>query len=255
MPLAEKEQMMQPVSMKVGKLAKRTGISVRTLHYYEEIGLLAPTFRTRAGHRLYGASDVVRLQQIVSLRQLGFSLEEIGDCLKQDHFSLKRVIELHISRLKEEIETQARLCARLETIADSLASEREVSVDDLILTIEEVTRMEKYYTPEQLRELKERGQQLGEDGLRKAEADWQELMSEVRAEMDKGTDPSSDRVQELAKRWTSLVQAFTAGNPGIEKAAGRMWQQEENIHGLDTGSMREMMAYMSKAIGASKCSQ
>ncbi|MEA2488332.1 MAG: hypothetical protein QOH21_124, partial [Acidobacteriota bacterium] len=56
---------------KIGELAKRTGVSVRTLHHYDEIGLLTPSHRTESGHRLYGREEVIRLQQIVSLRQVG----------------------------------------------------------------------------------------------------------------------------------------------------------------------------------------
>src|SRR6266540_3219671 len=64
---------------KVGDLARRTGLSIRTLHYYDEIGLLSPSHRTGSGHRLYDVDDVARLQRILSLRQLGFSLEEVKD--------------------------------------------------------------------------------------------------------------------------------------------------------------------------------
>src|SRR3990170_1630005 len=93
-------------AMKVGELAKRTGVSVRTLHYYEEIGLLTPSGRSKAGHRLYGADDIVRLQQIRSLRQLGFSLDEIGDCLRRPDFSPLHVIELNMTQLGEQIALQ-----------------------------------------------------------------------------------------------------------------------------------------------------
>ncbi len=237
---------------KVGDLAKRTGLSIRTLHYYEEIGLLTPSYRTQSGHRLYDASDIIRLQQIMSLRQLGFSLDEIRDCLNLSDFSFERVIELHISRLKEQIETERRLCNRLEAIAASLRSSEEISLEEVIQTIEEITMLEKYYTPEQLKELKERGQQIGEERIRQVEAEWQELMDQVRAEMDKGTDPASDRVQQLAARWTGLVQEFTNNDPGIERAVGKMWQQEETIHGIDTRGMREMMEYISRASAARK---
>ena len=72
---------MQQVALKVGDLAKQTGVSVRTLHYYDEIGLLSPSHRTEVGYRLYSKDDIIRLQQIVSLKQIGFSLEEIRDCL------------------------------------------------------------------------------------------------------------------------------------------------------------------------------
>jgi DNA-binding transcriptional MerR regulator len=66
------------VALKVGDLAKQTAVSVRTLHYYDEIGLLSPSGRTESGYRLYATQDIVRLQQIVSLRQIGFSLEKFG---------------------------------------------------------------------------------------------------------------------------------------------------------------------------------
>jgi len=68
-------------ALKVGELARRTGLTVRALHHYDEIGLLRPSLRTEAGHRLYSEGDVARLQRVLSLRQLGFSLEEVRDCL------------------------------------------------------------------------------------------------------------------------------------------------------------------------------
>ncbi len=64
-------------AMKVGELARRTGISIRTLHYYEEIGLLDPPRQATSGHRIYGVEEVARLQQILSLRQLDLPLDEI----------------------------------------------------------------------------------------------------------------------------------------------------------------------------------
>src|SRR5256885_13714858 len=91
-------------ALKVGELARRTGLTVRTLHHYDEIGLLRPSLHTGSGHRLYAAADVARLQQVVSLRQLGFSLEEIGACLTRPDFSPLKVIDLHLARLREQIE-------------------------------------------------------------------------------------------------------------------------------------------------------
>ena len=102
---------------KVGQLAKRTGISVRTLHHYDQIGLLTPSHRTESGHRLYDRDDVVRLQQIVMLRQLGFALDEIGATLRRADTSLPSLIEMHLARLREQIERERRLCARLEQMS------------------------------------------------------------------------------------------------------------------------------------------
>src|SRR6201988_5280420 len=95
-------------ALKVGELAQRTGLTIRTLHHYDEIGLLKPSLHTDAGHRLYTAADVARLQQVLSLRQLGFGLEEIRDCLDRPGFSPLEVIGMHVARLREQIELQRK---------------------------------------------------------------------------------------------------------------------------------------------------
>lgn len=236
---------MRPMAMKVGELARRTGVSVRTLHYYDEIGLLSPSQRSDAGYRLYAAGDIVRLQQIRSLRQLGFTLEEIREWLDRPGYSPRQVIESHISRLREQIELQRRLCERLESLVSGLGlTEAEISVEEFIQAIEVMNMVEKYYTPEQLEWLKERANQIGQERIREVEAEWPRLMAEVRAEMEKGTDPASERVRSLAKRWTGLVQEFTGGNPEIEQAAQSWWDSEESIGSGDIGDVRAMAAYL-----------
>jgi DNA-binding transcriptional MerR regulator len=230
----------------VGELARQTGLSVRTLHYYEEVGLLAPSCRTEAGYRLYSAADVARLQQIRSLRQLGFSLEEVRDCLGRPEFAPQRVLQLHLARLREQVEMQQRLCRRLEAIAARLGWAEEVSAEEFLRAIEEMNMLEKYYTPEQLEELRQRKEQLGDDKIRAAEQEWQELIAQARAEMEKGTDPASEPVRRLARRWRELVNAFTGGNPGIAQSLQRMWSEEQTIHGLDTRAMRELREYLDR---------
>lgn len=234
---------------KVGELAKRTGLTVRTLHHYEELGLLSPE-RTEAGHRLYGAREVKRLQRVVSLRQLGFTLAEIQDCLHDPDFSPRRVLELHLQRLGEQIALQQDLRQRLAVIAEHLDSAEEVSAQDFMDIIEGMVRMEKYYTPEQRDAIKKRAEEVGQERIKQAEAEWPELMAAVRAEMDKGTDPSDPRVQALARRWTSLVNEFTGGDAGIGKSLNTMWREEREIHGVETAPVREMGAYIQKALEA-----
>jgi MerR family transcriptional regulator, thiopeptide resistance regulator len=241
-------------AMKVGELAKQTGISVRTLHYYDEIELLSPSGRTDADYRLYAEADIVRLQQIMSLRQLGFSLVEIRECLQKPDFSLHHTIQLHIARLREQIELSHKLLHRLEAIA-SLASSvnashaaTSITVEDLIQTIEAITMFEKYYTPEQLETLKQRRESVGEERIRQVENEWEKLISQARTEMEKGTDPASVSVQNIAKRWRELIDEFTGGNPGIEQSLTRMYQQE----GVEAASRgmgdAALWEYMGRAI-------
>jgi DNA-binding transcriptional MerR regulator len=237
---------------KVGELAKQTGITVRTLHHYDEIGLVVPSERSRVGYRLYNVDDITRLQQILSLRQLGFSLEEIRACLGRRDFSPLQVVELHLSRLKEQLQMQQQLCARLEALAEHLRSAGTASAEELIRTMEMMIMFEKYYTPEQLKELEERRQTVGEERIRQVEAEWPQLIAEVRSEMGKGTDPADERVQRLAERWMALVQEFTGGDPQIEKSLRTMYQQEPTVAGMDTGPMREMGEYISRAAASKR---
>ncbi|HEX7091807.1 MAG TPA: MerR family transcriptional regulator [Longimicrobiales bacterium] len=238
---------------KVGELARATGLTVRTLHHYDRIGLLQPSARSSAGYRLYGEQDVARLQQIRSLRQLGFTLEQIRELLDRrggDGASHLRVIEMHLARLREQVRAQQRLCDRLERIAKRLRAAEEVPAEELIQSIVEMTMFERYYTPEQLEQLAKRREALGEERIREVEAEWPRLMEEVRAEMEKGTDPSDPRVQALAQRWRALIEEFTGGDPGIAASLKRLYEQETTVHGLDTAAVRAMGEYIGRALAA-----
>ncbi len=216
---------MGATGFKVGELARRIGLTVRTLHYYDEIGLLRPSQHTATGHRLYTARDVERLHQIASLRRLGLSLDEVRACLSRPDCSLQHTIELHLARLEEQIAREQALYARLLTLADGLRAAGEVSVEQLMQTLEVMAKVEKYCTPQQMEQIKRRREEYGEERIRQAEAEWADLIAQVEAEMERGTDPTSERVRALAARWQDLVNQFTAGDPGIEQSLRRMWQE------------------------------
>lgn len=212
--------------LKVGELARKTGVSVRTLHYYDEIQLLSPSSYTESGHRLYSQPDVVRLQQVVSLRQLGLSLDEIKGCLDSPGFSPVQVIELHTQRLKRQIALQKRLLEHLQAIAGSLRQMEEVSVEEFMQTIEEITSMNTEFTPEQMEKIKEQGRILGEEHIHEVEREWPQLIAQVRDELDHGTPPTDPRVQAMARRWMELVREFTGGDPGIERVLANKYKQD-----------------------------
>ena len=238
--------------LKVGELAKRTGVSVRTLHHYDEIGLVRPTHRTPTGHRLYGAEDVARLQQVKSLRQLGLSLDEVRACLDRPDHSARRVIGLHLARLREQIALQQRLYARLDGLARWLDATGgadaagSASIDELTQIVEMMTMVESYYTPEQLEWLKQRRETVGEERIREVEAEWPRLIAEVRAELERGTDPADPRVRALARRWTGLVEEFTGGNPEIAAAASKIYADQAPV-ARQMGIDRELTAYVERA--------
>src|SRR5512147_3099846 len=94
---------------KVGELAKRSGLTVRTLHHYDAIGLLRPSARSDSGYRLYNRNDVARLHQIQALRRFGLSLAEVGASLAGSGVDLVSIVERQIRMLDESIAQSAML--------------------------------------------------------------------------------------------------------------------------------------------------
>jgi DNA-binding transcriptional MerR regulator len=242
-------------AMKIGELARRTGLTVRTLHHYDDIGLLKPSLHTDSGHRLYTGSDVARLQQVLSLRQLGFSLDQVRECLDRPDFSPLEVISLHVGRLREQVELQRKLCERLDAIATHLRAAGDVSADDFLKTIQEMTMIESYYTPEQMEYLQKRKEQVGDERIQQVQREWPELIAQVRAELQKGTAPTAPEVLALAQRWMGLINEFTGGDPGIERSVGRLWKEQgDNLvakYGTEYDS-RDVFEYIGQAIAELK---
>src|SRR5687768_955346 len=169
------------MTYKVGDLARLAGVSVRTLHHYEQIGLLVPSRRSDAGHRLYDRSDVARLARIKGLTALGFSLEEVRTCLDDESWSPLRLVETHLQRAREVLEEQRALLERLERLRDDLRQGGD-DVDHFIETVEVMNMIESYYTKEQLEALAKRREEVGEDNIKAIEDEWQELFALVKAE-------------------------------------------------------------------------
>lgn len=227
--------------MKIGDLAKQTGLSIRTLHYYDEIGLLSPSHRTDVGYRLYNNQDIIRLQQIVSLRQLGFSLKEIHECLKDPDLSLQQTIDLHRARVQEQMSLSRTLLKRLDVISTELQTTQSVAVDKLIQVMETVSMSkQQYFTPEQ--------QEVVDARFRQLEVEWQELLNQIRTEMDRGTDFNNPKVQNLAWSWRYFMQSFLCGDWQIYDSLVKSYQQDgaeaESFGAMDAATFE----YMLKAV-------
>lgn len=115
---------------KVGDLAKLTGLTVRTLRFYDQIGLFSPSGQTASGHRLYDESDLQRLQQIVSLKELGLSLEEIKSVLAGELYTPLEIVTLQMDRIKEQIKVQRELLEQLEHVSKLMKGKAPLSVED-----------------------------------------------------------------------------------------------------------------------------
>ncbi|MCP1146575.1 MerR family transcriptional regulator [Lysinibacillus endophyticus] len=88
--------------LSIGEFAKRTGVSIRTLHYYDELGLLTP-LRTESGRRVYNNTHFVTMQKIVTLKFLGFSLEQMKNLIQQNDWSVKQSLEFQKKLMEEKL--------------------------------------------------------------------------------------------------------------------------------------------------------
>ncbi|WJH36130.1 MerR family transcriptional regulator [Paenibacillus sp. CC-CFT747] len=114
---------------KVGQLAKMTGLTIRTLRYYDQIGLFSPSGHTVSGYRLYTESDFSRLQQILSLKELGLSLEQIKEVMTGKRMGLQDIVSLQMARLRETIRTQQKLLRELEHVAGLMHRNEPLTVE------------------------------------------------------------------------------------------------------------------------------
>lgn len=231
----------------VGALARATGLTVRTLHHYDAIGLLVPDERSSSGRRLYSTRNVSRLYRIVALRRLGLSLEEIAAILDHEP-DLAAAIQAHLARVERELEAQTRLQRTLTQMLEQLERHRQPSVEEFIDAIEASMTVERYFTEEQREHLARRRRTLGEDAIRRSERDWAELIQAVRDEQAAGTDPRAPRMAELARRWRNLIRQFTGGDEAIGRSLATMYEQE-GPRAASRGMVDpELMAYVAEAL-------
>lgn len=238
------------------EFAKLTGVTTRTLHHYDRVGLLRPTGRTKAGYRLYGERDFARLQQVLTLKFIGLSLREIKELLDRKTLDLAGVLRLQrdvLEAKRRRLEMALQAVERAEVAAaksegpDWKAFRKIVEV---ITMQEDYEWTKKYYTEEQLADLARRGTP---EVLERAQREWQKLIAEVSEAVAEGVDPASERAQALAARWSALIKEFTGGNPGILENLKRLYADKANWpdtfqkpYGDDAG------AFISRAQAAAK---
>lgn len=238
--------------MKVGELARRTGLTVRTLHHYDEIGLLRPSSRSPSGHRLYDHDQLRRLQQITSLRHLGFTLDQVRACLERPEYALGPVLELHMERLDQELEHVVRLRELLASVHAKVVA-GDVTVDELSRSIEATVHVQKYYSAEQWKQLAERREEVGEDAMIAAQEAWSRVFDGFAEKMAAGVVPTDPSVRALAREAAALVAEFTGGDPGITRSLQNLYDSEGAPRVMGTFGMpmpEGLWEYMAEARAA-----
>jgi len=231
---------------KVGEFAELTGVSIRTLHHYDRLGLLRPSSRSEAGYRFYAAHDLLRLQQILTLRYLGFSLPAIGEILGRPDFDLEASMRIQGDVIRDRISAFERVGEALRKLLDHHQAtgawdwELVTSASSAARAglAQKEDKMSEYYAPEELaKRMQEVGKDIPAEEIQAVEQAWAALLAEVRANRD--LDPTSETARQLADRWAALTERTMRGfqgDPKIGETIAENYRQNRyaNVEGAPT---------------------
>ncbi|CAD6530979.1 hypothetical protein LMG24235_02434 [Paraburkholderia sabiae] len=233
------------ILLKVGELAKKSGLTVRTLHHYDAIGLLTPSARADNGYRLYNRNDIDRLHRIQALRGFGLTLADIGAYLAQPDTPLADIVARQIAMLDAQIDKAARLRGRLHELHAMLMDGKEPELADWLNTLELMTMFDRYFSQEEVDNL---------PMYRKTQtqsAEWAELVEQVRALMDAGVSPADERARMLADGWMTLLARDTNNDPRMLAKLNRMHDNEPSMR-ESIGISPELRDYVLRAFSETK---
>lgn len=208
----------------VNEVSKLTGVSIRTLHYYDSIGLLHPTQITKAGYRLYDDTDLERLQAIMLYRELEFPLKEIKEILDSPGFDKNKALEQQITLLelrKEHIENLIDLARGIRVIGDKILMDFKAFDTQ---KIDEYARQakESWGKTEAYREFTEKSKDWTEETSREISNDFRKLFQEF-GEM-RGMQPEEQAVQtQVEKLRNYITEHFYDCTPEILNGLGQMY--------------------------------
>jgi DNA-binding transcriptional MerR regulator len=248
---------------KVREFAQKAGVTVRTLHHYDRLGLLKPSERNEAGYRLYADRDFARLQQIVTLKFIGLSLKEIKALLDDSDLDLAAALRLQKQLLQEKRWQVGMAIQAIEEAEQSMSMQSTQSPDlsalkKIIEVMERQNNMEwtkKYYSPEAQAKIAERAATFTPEMQAEVTKKWNELFSDIENAMREGDDPSSAKAKELARRWTELLKGFTGGDPAVQKGVNSLYADKSNWpKTFEQPFSNEVAGWMKKVIAEHKIS-
>lgn len=226
--------------LKVGDLARRTGLTVRTLHHYDEVGLLKPSGRSDAGYRLYSQADVQRLHGIQTMRQMGLALSDIAELLAGEGVAPQRIIGQQIRALDQQITQATELRGRLTMLRDGLMAGAEPDMGNWLEALALMTTYGKYFSTTELKQIFTNWSLI--------EADWLIVKDLVRSAMDRQLPPDSPEVQALAYRWMALMLHWMGGDLDLLDRWGHMFRTEPSAQGRNHAPPGDMIEYVETAI-------
>jgi len=231
--------------LKVGQLAKQTHLSVRTLHHYDEIGLLSPSVRTPAGHRLYNTKDIAVLYRIQALKQLGLSLQQVAQLIQENTQSLPDIITQQIVNLNHEIEQAEQLKTKLLKLQQYFRQGDEPTTSHWLDTLILMNSYEKYFTADEIFQLEMYAHQVKYE----IEHEWPAMVNQLQSFVQQKTPAHSAESKNFVIRWTEMFERLTGNNPNLLIKLHSMSHNEIDMQ-IHRGISPAMIEYLGEAMGA-----
>jgi DNA-binding transcriptional MerR regulator len=244
----------------VGDVTELAGVTVRTLHHYDELGLLSPSGRSEAGYRLYDNDDLVRLREILIWRALGFSLSEIASLLDDPAHDRLAALERQRELIEREIDRLGTLAAAVDAAIDARRAGSELEVDAMFDGFDpseyEEEAHRRWGHTEAYRESARRTERYGEaewgEIRREAEAIVREFVALLRA----GEPADGSAAQALAERHRQHISRwFYPCSPHMHRALAETYSADERFARTYEREAVGLAAYVHDAIVANADAQ
>ncbi len=225
------------MSYTVQQLARMADISVRTLHYYDEYGLLEPSYIEKNGYRRYEERELLKLQQILFFRELEFPLDEIKKIITSPHFDIvealndhKRIIEVKKKRLDGLLKTIHKTMIKMKS------NKKDKKIDDTELfhsfDTDEMNKYqeeakEKWGNTEAYKQSQERVKKMGKEGLKKISEEGEKIVSQLGKNMDEGIE--SPIIQKLIGEYHTHLSKFYDISLEMYQNLGKMYVDDSRF--------------------------
>jgi DNA-binding transcriptional MerR regulator len=249
--------------MNVGEVAALAGVTVRTLHYYDRIGLLSPSGRTSSGYRQYGPADLDRLHQVLLYRELGFPLEEVAVLLDDPAADPAEHLRRQHRLLRDQLERTQAMVAAVE-------KEMEARAMGISLTPEERFEVFGEHDPAQYEaeveerwgdtdayaESKRKTAAYSKDDWVRIKADMEEIGNRWVAVMRSGAAPDSAEAMDVAEdNRQHISRNFYECSPEMHAGLGRMYVEDERFTATYEAMAPGLAQYVSTAVQANAARQ
>jgi len=245
----------------VKKLSELSGVTIRTLHFYEEIGLLKPAYHGSNGYRYYEEKELLQLQQILFFKELGFSLKQIQKVLGRDDFDQLSALYTHRKSLNREWEKIGLLLKTIDKTIKHLKGKKKMKDKEIfdgfnITLVKKAKGGESYFAAEEIvgksvknptknvQDVEKRGKEFYENLTKTAHAIFKDLVHCI----EKGLDPASDEVQRIIQKHHTLTEQTHAATQEVYTALAQMYQEHPEFRKQLDPFHPELATFMAKAM-------